>query len=71
VTGVVSDNAGMPIPGVSVLVKGTKFGTNTDFDGNMIKATPSQILTFSYIGMKTQSMAFFIICKYYNDCRCI
>jgi hypothetical protein len=34
VTGVVSDNAGMPIPGVSVLVmKGTKFGTNTDFDG--------------------------------------
>jgi hypothetical protein len=35
VTGVVSDNAGMPIPGVSVLVKGTKFGTNTDFDGNM------------------------------------
>jgi hypothetical protein len=37
-------------------VKGTKFGTNTDFDG-AIKATPSQILTFSYIGMKTQSMA--------------
>jgi hypothetical protein len=35
VTGVVSDNAGMPIPGVSVLVKGTKFGTNTDFDGNI------------------------------------
>jgi hypothetical protein len=40
VTGVVSDNAGMPIPGVSVLVKGTKFGTNTDFDGKYaIKAT--------------------------------
>jgi hypothetical protein len=57
VTGVVSDNAGMPIPGVSVLVKGTKFGTNTDFDGKYaIKAT-RQILTFSYIGMKTQSMA--------------
>jgi hypothetical protein len=51
VTGVVSDNAGMPIPGVSVLVKGTKFGTNTDFDGKYaIKATPSQILTFSYMG---------------------
>jgi hypothetical protein len=39
VTGVVSDNAGMPIPGVSVLVKGTKFGTNTDFDGKCDKAT--------------------------------
>jgi hypothetical protein len=35
VTGVVSDNAGMPIPGVSVLVKGTNSGTQTDFDGNM------------------------------------
>jgi hypothetical protein len=57
VTGVVSDNAGMPIPGVSVLVKGTKFGTNTDFDGKYDKSNSSQILTFSYIGMKTQSMA--------------
>jgi hypothetical protein len=43
--GVVSDNAGMPIPGVSVLVKGTKFGTQTDFDGKYaINASPSQIL---------------------------
>jgi TonB-linked SusC/RagA family outer membrane protein len=58
VTGVVSDNAGMPIPGVSVLVKGTNFGTQTDFDGKYaIKATPSQILIFSYIGMKSQSLA--------------
>jgi TonB-linked SusC/RagA family outer membrane protein len=47
----------MPIPGVSVLVKGTKSGTNTDFDGKYaIRATLSQILTFSYIGMKTQSI---------------
>jgi hypothetical protein len=39
--GVVSDNAGMPIPGVSVLVKGTKFGTQTDFDGKYaINASP-------------------------------
>jgi hypothetical protein len=42
VTGVVSDNAGMPIPGVSVLVKGTKFGTNTDFDREICdKTTPN------------------------------
>jgi hypothetical protein len=33
VSGVVADNAGMPLPGVSVLVKGTKSGTQTDFDG--------------------------------------
>jgi hypothetical protein len=46
----------MPIPGVSVLVKGTKFGTQTDFDGKYaINASPSQILIFSY-GMKTQEL---------------
>jgi TonB-linked SusC/RagA family outer membrane protein len=40
---------------VSVLVKGTKSGTQTDFDGKYsIKASPSQVLIFSYIGMKTQ-----------------
>ena len=55
VSGVVSDNAGLPLPGVSVLVKGTQNGTQTDFDGKYsIKATPSQVLVFSFIGMKTQ-----------------
>jgi TonB-linked SusC/RagA family outer membrane protein len=55
VSGVVSDNAGMPLPGVSVLVKGDKTGTQTGFDGAYtIKAKPSDILVFSYIGMKTQ-----------------
>lgn len=54
VSGVVSDNTGMPLPGVSVLVKGTKTGTQTDFDGKYsIKATSSQVLIFSYVGMKT------------------
>jgi hypothetical protein len=43
VSGVVSDNAGLPLPG-DVLVKGTKSGTQTDFDGKFsIKATPSQV----------------------------
>jgi TonB-linked SusC/RagA family outer membrane protein len=57
VTGVVSDNTGMPLPGVSVLVKGTKSGTQTDFDGKFaIKASPSQTLIFSYIGMQPQEV---------------
>ena len=57
VSGTVSDNTGLPLPGVSVLVKGTKTGTQTDFDGKYsIKATPSQTLVFSYIGMKTQEV---------------
>ncbi|TRX34736.1 SusC/RagA family TonB-linked outer membrane protein [Flavobacterium sp. ZT3R18] len=54
VSGIVSDNAGMPLPGVTVLVKGTKNGTQSDFDGKYtIKATPSDILVFTYVGMKS------------------
>jgi TonB-linked SusC/RagA family outer membrane protein len=54
VSGIVSDNAGMPLPGVSVLVKGTKNGTQSDFDGKYtIKAQPTDVLIFSYVGMKT------------------
>lgn len=53
----VTDNNGLPLPGVSILVKGTSEGTQTDFDGKFsIKATPSQILVFSYVGMKTQEV---------------
>ncbi|MGO4906144.1 SusC/RagA family TonB-linked outer membrane protein [Flavobacterium sp. W20_MBD1_R3] len=58
VSGVVSDNAGLPLPGVSVLVKGTNTGTQTDFDGKYsIRASSTQVLIFSYIGMKTQQMS--------------
>jgi hypothetical protein len=54
VTGVVSDNAGMPMPGVSVLVKGTNSETQTDFEGKFsLKAATNQVFIFSYIGMKT------------------
>ncbi|MFB9077266.1 SusC/RagA family TonB-linked outer membrane protein [Flavobacterium procerum] len=57
VSGRVSDNAGMPLPGVSVLLKGTKTGTQTDFDGKYsIKASSSQTLVFSYLGVKTQEI---------------
>jgi TonB-linked SusC/RagA family outer membrane protein len=57
VSGTVSDNAGMPLPGVSVLVKGSKTGTQTDFDGKFsIKASANQVLLFSYIGMKSQEV---------------
>ncbi|WP_017495029.1 SusC/RagA family TonB-linked outer membrane protein [Flavobacterium sp. WG21] len=58
VSGTVSDNTGMPLPGVSVLIKGTKTGTQTDFDGKYsIKASSNQVLVFSYIGMKSQEVA--------------
>ena len=56
ITGVITDDTNMPIPGVSVVVKGTTTGTQSDFDGNFsIKAAKGDTLQFSYIGMKTVS----------------
>src|SRR5680860_1396193 len=53
VTGMVSDEVG-PLPGASVLVKGTTTGTQTDFDGNYtINAASDATLVVSYIGFKT------------------
>ncbi|MFY0482056.1 TonB-dependent receptor plug domain-containing protein [Flavobacterium sp. PLA-1-15] len=57
VTGNVSDSNGLPLPGVSIIIKGTSTGTQTDFDGNFsLSAAPNQILVFSYIGTKTQEV---------------
>ena len=51
VTGKVTDTSG-PLPGVTVIVKGTDTGTQTDFDGlYSIKAAPGDVLQYSYIGM--------------------
>ena len=57
-SGSVTDaNDGTPLPGVSIVVQGTTNGTQTDFDGNFnIEAATGDILVFSYIGMKTQSV---------------
>ncbi|WP_417443661.1 SusC/RagA family TonB-linked outer membrane protein [Joostella sp.] len=55
VTGVITDQDGLPLPGASVVVKGTSNGTQTDFDGNYsIKANTGDILTFSFVGQKTE-----------------
>lgn len=57
VSGVVSDQTG-PLPGVSVLVQGTTNSVATDFDGSFTLSNVSEkaILTFSYIGYKTQNI---------------
>ena len=58
VTGVVTDNSGLPIPGVNVLVKGTTSGTQTDIDGKYsVKASTSQTLVFNFVGMKSQEVS--------------
>ena len=57
VTGTVNDEAGLPVPGANVMVKGTNIGTQTDFDGNYsIKAANGQILVFSFIGFAKQQI---------------
>ncbi|MDN3492676.1 SusC/RagA family TonB-linked outer membrane protein [Winogradskyella bathintestinalis] len=54
VTGTVTDENGMPLPGATVVIQGTSTGVSTDFDGKYsINANQGEILEFSYVGFKT------------------
>ncbi len=54
ISGSVTDDTG-PLPGVSIIIKGTTTGTETDFDGKYtIKANTGDILVFSFVGMTSQ-----------------
>lgn len=59
ISGTVTGKDGQPIPGVSIVVKGTTTGTITNIDGNynLTKAPDNTILVFSFVGMKTQEIA--------------
>jgi len=55
--GTVNDNNGEPIPGASVVAKGTTNGVMTDIDGNFsLKVNQGQTLVISYIGYETQEV---------------
>ena len=55
VSGTVADSAGVPLPGVNVVIKGTNTGASTDFDGNFtIDAADTDVLIFSFVGFKDQ-----------------
>ncbi|MFD0862194.1 von Willebrand factor type A domain-containing protein [Sungkyunkwania multivorans] len=57
ITGTVSDDSGHPLPGATVIVKGTSNGTTTDFDGNYsITANFGEILVFAYVGYDSQEV---------------
>ncbi|MEO7977473.1 TonB-dependent receptor [Flavobacterium sp.] len=57
VKGTITDASGLPIPGANVLLKGTKQGTSTDFDGKYsISAATGQVLVFSSTGSRTVEM---------------
>lgn len=54
VSGTVTDETGSPMPGVTVVLKGTTSGTTTDLDGKYAITVPSEgILVFSFIGYET------------------
>ncbi len=55
ISGTVTDENALPLPGVNIVVKGTTNGTQTDFDGNYsISASSGATLTFSFVGYKTE-----------------
>ncbi len=58
ISGSVKDTKGLPLPGVSVVVKGTTTGTVTDNDGKFSFTVPAdaKTLIFSFVGMKTQEI---------------
>jgi len=57
-TGKVTDQAGAPLPGVTVIVKGTTVGITTDAEGKYLLTLPAEAKTviFSFIGMQSQEV---------------
>ena len=58
IRGTVTSQAGEPLPGVTIVIKGTQTGTVSDINGNFAisEATPGATLIFSFVGMRTQEV---------------
>ena len=57
IKGVVKDETGLPLPGVSVKIKGTDQGTQTDVNGQYtLDAKAGDILVFTYVGYSTKEV---------------
>jgi iron complex outermembrane receptor protein len=56
VSGVVNDNTKQPLPGTSILVKGTSKGTSADADGKYIISAVGDILQFTFMDMKPKML---------------
>ena len=53
ISGTITDENSLPLPGVNVIIKGTTTGTQTDFDGNYtVTASTGQVLVYTYVGYK-------------------
>jgi TonB-dependent starch-binding outer membrane protein SusC len=58
VTGRVTDRTGTPLPGVTIVIKGTTTGTISNNDGayTLANVSPSTVLVFSFVGLRTQEV---------------
>src|SRR5690606_19549330 len=57
ITGTVRDAENEPLPGVSILIRGTKGGTQADSDGKFsLNAAPGATLVFKFLGYETQEV---------------
>ncbi|WP_308993903.1 SusC/RagA family TonB-linked outer membrane protein [Mariniflexile litorale] len=58
ISGTITDAQGVPLAGVTIIIKGTQKGSISDFNGTYaIPATKNEVLVFSFMGFKTQEMA--------------
>lgn len=54
ITGTVTDEQNLPLPGVNIIIEGTATGVQSDFDGNYtIQAQQGDVLVYSFVGMET------------------
>ncbi len=52
ISGIITDESGLPLPGVNITVKDTNRGAQTDFDGKYaIQASTGEVLLFSFVGL--------------------
>lgn len=58
ISGSVTDESGQPLPGVTIIIKGTTIGTVTNGDGNYIipNIPDNAVLQFSFVGMHSQDI---------------
>ncbi|MFK7749790.1 MAG: carboxypeptidase-like regulatory domain-containing protein, partial [Kordia sp.] len=57
ISGTITDDTGLPMPGATLLIKGNYHGKTTDFDGNFsMRIKPNDILIINYVGYESQEI---------------
>lgn len=67
ISGTVTDESNLPLPGVNITVKGSTIGTQTDFDGNYhITANIGNVLVYNYVGFRSEEIKVTYLSKVIN-----